>query len=70
VPNVVGDGNNTFEQAQSLLQNAGFTNVTEKCLVAKPDSPRLDHVIASSPSAGKSASRDAKIVVTVGRATC
>ena len=70
VPNVVGDGNNTFEQAQSLLQNAGFTNVTEKCLVAKPESPRLDHVIASSPSAGKSASRDARVVVTVGRATC
>jgi membrane peptidoglycan carboxypeptidase len=69
VPNVIGDGNNSFSDAQAILSSAGFTNVVQGCRVTSSPS-KFNKVIGSDPHAGDPADPARKITVDIGQAKC
>jgi membrane peptidoglycan carboxypeptidase len=69
VPDVVGNGKNTFQDAVNILAGAGFNHVKEVC---KPISTPADdgHVRSSNPSYGHNGDPSKTVQVTVGRVSC
>jgi membrane peptidoglycan carboxypeptidase len=70
VPDVVGAGTNTFGDAQSILNGAGFTLVTQYCKVLPALDPGLGYVVSSNPATGRVALRSREVRVYVGALTC
>ena len=83
MPDVVADGQSyTFNQARSALQSAGFTSVSESCVVVTstgpnpspgpgtPLDPRIDRVQSSNPGAGNYMLPTDPITLAVGKASC
>ncbi len=71
VPDVVGDGTNTYENAKSILNAANFPNVAERCQVLTPDdAPKNGKVVSQDPAAGTTVNRNTEIRVTVGKLAC
>jgi membrane peptidoglycan carboxypeptidase len=69
VPNVVGDGNNDFSDAQSILQNAGFSNISQGCTVVNTPS-QVNKVVSSNPGAGAQRKASENITVNIGAVNC
>jgi membrane peptidoglycan carboxypeptidase len=85
-PDVVGDGKSfTFTQAKNTLKTAGYTQVTEACVVLPPTSgstggptsppidptdPRIGKVQSSDPPPGTPSVPGAPVTLTVGKITC
>jgi beta-lactam-binding protein with PASTA domain len=75
VPDVVGNGNNSYSDAQKILAKKGFNNVVQGCSVVPPGSPgnpnpQIDKVVSSSPAKGSQASASTQITVNIGQVTC
>jgi membrane peptidoglycan carboxypeptidase len=71
VPNVVGNGNNSFTDAQGILNDAGFTNIssTPGCRVA-PTPGQINKALSTSPIAGSQHKASYPITINIGRAVC
>ena len=68
LPDVVS-GNPDFASAQATLAGAGFTNVSQYCVVTA-DPLLFGHVLESSPPPGTIYRRDKEVKLGVGAATC
>jgi len=68
LPDVVS-GNPDFGTAQSTLNGAGFTTVTQTCAVTT-DPSLLNKVISSNPAPGAVYRRSAEVKLGVGSLTC
>jgi len=68
LPDVVS-GNPDFGSAQSTLNGAGFTTVTQTCAVTA-DPSLLNKVISSNPAPGAVYRRSAEVKLGVGSLTC
>ncbi len=69
VPNVVGGGANTYNDARKILKDAGFTNVSQGCQIET--NPQQDGmVVGSSPGEGAQAKASTPIIVNIGKAVC
>jgi membrane peptidoglycan carboxypeptidase len=71
VPDVVS-GNQNFNSAKNQLQNAGFTNVDQTCVVALVTDPpsSIDKVVAQDPAAGSVVNKANKITLSVRKLNC
>lgn len=71
VPDVVS-GNQNFNSARSQLQNAGFSNVDQTCVVAEVTDPpsSIDKVVAQDPAAGSVVNKSTKITLGVRKLNC
>jgi membrane peptidoglycan carboxypeptidase len=73
VPNVVGNGNNSYKAAQQILKQAGFNNVVQGCQVLSPQdiqNNRQNTAMGTSPGSGSQASASTQITVNIGQTTC
>jgi beta-lactam-binding protein with PASTA domain len=68
IPNVVGSGTNHYNDAQNILNSAGFTNVSQTCKFTS-DPTKDKFVLGTNPPQGKGVKADAPITVYVGSAT-
>jgi membrane peptidoglycan carboxypeptidase len=69
VPSVVGNGATTYAEARTILNNAGYTNVTQGCAVVDPTSNTAGFAISTSPPAGTVTKSSTPIVVAIGQTT-
>jgi membrane peptidoglycan carboxypeptidase len=69
VPNVVGDGNNGYSEAQQILNNAGFMTVSQGCQVVS-DPAQFGRAVSTTPHAGAAEKTNKPIVVNIGANTC
>ena len=66
VPDVVSGHSNSFGGAKAILDNAGFTNVTQTCqVVTNPDED--GKVVASDPAPGAAARPSDEIKLSIGQ---
>jgi membrane peptidoglycan carboxypeptidase len=70
VPNVIGNGANNYQAAKTILNNAGFTAVSQGCAVVDPTSNTVGFAVSTSPPAGTVAKSSTAIVVDIGALTC
>jgi membrane peptidoglycan carboxypeptidase len=68
VPNVVGGGGNSYQAAETILNNAGFTTVSRGCAMVS-DSSQNTFAVSTSPPAGTVAKTSTPIVVNIGQST-
>ena len=79
-PDVVGDGKtNSFSAASTSLNSAGYTTVTQSCVVLAPTSgpgpvlptdPRVDKVQSSTPAPGTYVMANSPVDLAIGKITC
>lgn len=69
-PDVVGNGEEfDFSQAQQILEDAGYRNVSQTCVVVQPG-PKVDKVQASNPAPGAAALPNAPVSLSIGKENC
>ncbi|MDJ0334251.1 transglycosylase domain-containing protein [Salinibacterium sp. G-O1] len=79
-PDVVGDGkSNDFNDAKSQVQAAGYSSVSQQCVVLAPSSgpgpvlpsdPRVGKVQSSDPAAGAPTVPGTPVTLGVGKVSC
>jgi len=69
VPNVVGNGNNDFGAAQTILNDAGFTKVAQGCATVSNPS-QINKAVSTSPPKGAQRTAGTKITVNIGQISC
>ena len=69
VPDVVGDGNNDYGDAQSILNNAGFNNVSQGCKVVS-NPAQVGKAVGTSPHTGSQKKASSPITVQIGQLSC
>ncbi len=71
MPDVVSP-NQSYNDAKSALQAAGFTNVTQVCAEAEPGDPpgTLNNVVAQNPAAGSVVNKGIQVTLTVRKNSC
>ncbi|MGV8858853.1 transglycosylase domain-containing protein [Rhodoglobus sp.] len=70
IPDAVGDGqSNSYNAGKSIVNDAGFSNVSQGCETVPPGDPRDGKVISSSPAAGLKVKLSTTITLTVGQIT-
>jgi beta-lactam-binding protein with PASTA domain len=71
VPDVSSSKSMSFGDAQSQLQSAGFTDISQTCQEqGQPTDPANNRVIAQDPGAGVITSKAQKITLTVQKFKC
>jgi membrane peptidoglycan carboxypeptidase len=68
IPDAVGDGKEyDYGAAETILNNAGFTNVSQGCKVVPVADPRIGKVTSSNPTPGTFAKPDTAITLVVAQ---